>query len=72
MLRVAFIAAADGLFLSLCADDNASKPQIIFTADITLDAQRKAERLGVRGYINKPLDFADLLVRVARVFMPKA
>jgi CheY-like chemotaxis protein len=45
-----------------------SIPVIIFTADITLDAKRKAERLGVQDYVNKPLDFADLLVRVARAY----
>jgi len=41
-------------------------PVIIFTADITLDAKRKAQYLGVQDYINKPLDFADLLKRVER------
>jgi CheY-like chemotaxis protein len=46
-------------------------PVIIFTADIPVDAQRKAERLGVRDYINKPLDFVDLLVRVARALTPE-
>lgn len=43
-------------------------PVIIFTADLTLDAQRKARQLGVQDYINKPLDFADLLMRVAQTF----
>jgi CheY-like chemotaxis protein len=43
---------------------------IIFTADVTIDAQRKAERLGVQDYINKPLDFTDLLRRVARALTP--
>ena len=46
-------------------------PVIIFTADITIDAQRTAERLGVQDYINKPLDFTDLLMRVARALTPE-
>jgi CheY-like chemotaxis protein len=46
-------------------------PVIIFTADITIDAKRTAERLGVRDYINKPLDFTDLLMRVARALTPE-
>jgi hypothetical protein len=40
---------------------------MIFTADVTLDACRKAERLGVQGYLNKPLNFADMLGRIARL-----
>jgi CheY-like chemotaxis protein len=43
-------------------------PVIVFTADITQDAEEKARSLGVREYINKPLDFTDLLQRIARVF----
>jgi CheY-like chemotaxis protein len=46
-------------------------PVIIFTADITIDAKRTAERLGVQDYINKPLDFTDLLMRVARALTPQ-
>jgi two-component system response regulator HydG len=43
-------------------------PVIIYTADTTIDAERSAKRLGAQGYINKPLDFDDMLVRIRRVF----
>lgn len=42
-------------------------PVIIFTAEVALDAKRKAEALGAQDYINKPLNFDDLLMRVKRV-----
>jgi CheY-like chemotaxis protein len=45
-------------------------PVMIFTADTTIDAQRTAKRLGAQGYINKPLNFDDMLVQIARVFNP--
>ena len=44
-----------------------SLPVLIFTADITIDAQYTARRLGVQDYLNKPLDFDDMLTRIARV-----
>jgi len=44
---------------------------MIFTADTTIDAKRRAERLGVEDYINKPLDFADLLMRVMQALTPE-
>ena len=43
-------------------------PVMIFTADIRLDAEYTARRLGVQDYLNKPLDFEDILTRIARVF----
>jgi len=42
-------------------------PVIIFTADVTIDARRKAERLGVQDYLNKPLNFDDMLTRIKRI-----
>lgn len=42
-------------------------PVMIFTADVTIDARRKAERLGVQDYLNKPLNFADMLRRIDHV-----
>jgi DNA-binding response OmpR family regulator len=42
-------------------------PIIIFTADIVIDAQRTAERLGVADYINKPLNFEEMLRRIEQV-----
>lgn len=40
-------------------------PVIIFTADTTIDAKRKAQALGVEDYLNKPLDLTDTLERIA-------
>ena len=39
-------------------------PIIIFTADLVVDAQRTAEHLGVANYINKPLNFEEMLRRI--------
>ena len=41
-------------------------PVMIFTASVLLDAQREAQRLGVQGYLNKPLDFDVMLKQVAK------
>jgi len=43
-------------------------PIIVFTADVVVDAQRKAQDLGITGYINKPLEFTTLLDQIAKVF----
>jgi len=43
---------------------------MVFTADTTIDAERTVKQLGAQDYINKPLNFDDLLVRVARVLTP--
>lgn len=40
-------------------------PVIIFTADATLDAERKARAAGASDFINKPVDLQDMLSRVA-------
>lgn len=45
-------------------------PVLIFTADTTIDAQRKADALGVQDYLNKPLDLTDLLTRIAHALTP--
>ena len=42
-------------------------PIIIFTADIVIDAQRKAQDLGIAGYINKPFELSDMLEQVAKL-----
>lgn len=42
-------------------------PVIIFTADVVIDARRKAKRLGAQDYLNKPLNFTDMLLRIARI-----
>jgi DNA-binding response OmpR family regulator len=47
-----------------------SIPVMIFTADTAIDAERTVKRLGAQDYINKPLNFDDLLARVARMFIP--
>lgn len=46
-------------------------PVIIFTADTTIDAQRKAQALGVQDYLNKPLDLTDALERIAHALTPE-
>jgi hypothetical protein len=38
----------------------------VFTADVVVDAQRKAKDLGVAGYINKPLEFTILLDQIVK------
>lgn len=45
-------------------------PVIIFTAHVLIDAQREAQRLGVQDYLNKPLDFDEMLRRVAKALTP--
>lgn len=45
-------------------------PVIIFTAETTIDAERKAHALGVHDYLNKPLQVADILERIARALLP--
>jgi len=61
----------DGIDVLNCVKNRYSTtPVIIFTADITIEARRTAERLGVHDYLNKPLDLTDLLRRVARALTP--
>jgi two-component system OmpR family response regulator len=43
-------------------------PVMIFTADATIDAKRVAQQSGAQDYLNKPLDFDDMLARITRVF----
>ena len=45
-------------------------PVIIFTAETTIDAERKAHALGVQDYLNKPLNVSDILERIARALAP--
>lgn len=45
-------------------------PVIIFTAHATLDAEREARRQGAQDFLQKPLDFDDVLVRIARALTP--
>lgn len=45
-------------------------PVIIFTADTTIDAKRRAHALGVQDYLNKPLDLTDTLKRIAQALTP--
>jgi CheY-like chemotaxis protein len=45
-------------------------PVIIFTAHVLIDAQREAQRLGVQDFLNKPLDFEEMLSRVANALTP--
>ncbi|HXG21715.1 MAG TPA: response regulator [Methylomirabilota bacterium] len=45
-------------------------PVIIFTAHVLIDAQREAQRLGAQDYLNKPLDFDEMLRRVAKALTP--
>jgi CheY-like chemotaxis protein len=40
-------------------------PVIIFTAHVLIDAQREAEHLGAQAFLNKPLDFDELLKKVS-------
>ena len=40
---------------------------IIFTADIVIDAKRKAQDLGVAGYINKPFELTDMLEQIVKL-----
>lgn len=47
-----------------------STPVIIFTSHVLIDAQREAERLGVEDFLNKPLDFEEMLRRVAQALTP--
>lgn len=39
-------------------------PILVITSRLVLDAQREAERLGVAGFLNKPIDLHVLLERV--------
>lgn len=41
-------------------------PVILFTAHSDLGAEREAQRLGADDYLNKPLDLAEMLGRIAR------
>lgn len=41
-------------------------PLILCTADIALDAKRKAQDLGIAGFINKPFEFTDMLDHIAK------
>jgi len=45
-------------------------PVIIFTAHILIDAQREAHRLGVEDFLNKPLDFDEMLSRAEKALSP--
>jgi CheY-like chemotaxis protein len=45
-------------------------PIIICSADIAVDVRRTAEHFGVADYINKPLDFEDMLGRIEEVLKP--
>jgi DNA-binding NtrC family response regulator len=45
-------------------------PVIIFTAHVLIDARREALRLGVQDFLNKPLDFDEMLRRVANALTP--
>lgn len=45
-------------------------PVIIFTAHATLDSERQARHLGAQDYLNKPLNFDDMLMRIARALTP--
>lgn len=39
-------------------------PILVLTSRLVIDAQREAQRLGVRGYINKPIEIEQLLSAV--------
>jgi DNA-binding NtrC family response regulator len=39
-------------------------PILVITSRLAVDAQREAERLGVKGYLNKPIDIDVLLDRI--------
>lgn len=39
-------------------------PILVITSRLVVDAEREAERLGVMGYLNKPIDIDVLLERV--------
>ena len=41
-------------------------PIIIFTAEIALDAKRRAEDLGIAGYLNKPFEFSDMFAQIEK------
>jgi CheY-like chemotaxis protein len=41
-------------------------PIILCTADIALDATRKAQSLGIAGYLNKPFEFTHMLDQIAK------
>jgi len=41
-------------------------PIILFTAEVALDAKRRAQALGIAGFLNKPLEFTDLLDQIAK------
>lgn len=44
--------------------DRPELPILVITSRLVVDAQREAERLGVRGFLNKPIDLDVLLQRV--------
>lgn len=39
-------------------------PILVLTSHLLVDAEREAQRLGVNGYINKPIDIEVLLSRI--------
>jgi CheY-like chemotaxis protein len=41
-------------------------PIILFTAEVALDAKRRAQDLGLAGYLNKPFEFTDMLDQIAK------
>ena len=45
-------------------------PVIIFTAHSDLGAEREAERLGARAYLNKPLNVEVMLAQISSVLSP--
>jgi DNA-binding response OmpR family regulator len=46
-------------------------PVIILTAQAALDARRAADRMGVEGFVNKPIHFEELLALVSEL-LPRA
>lgn len=45
-------------------------PILVLTSRLVVDAQREAQRLGVRGYLNKPIDLEVLLSQVMAALRP--
>lgn len=50
--------------VALVRERHPTLPILVITSRLVVDAEREAERLGVRGYLNKPIDIDVLMERI--------
>ncbi len=57
----------DGLgVLTQVKHGSPTTPVIVFTANTTPEVEREARRLGAEDFLNKPINFDDMLMRIAQ------